>query len=602
MRLLRRVTLLVAALPCWHRCGRCADIAGVTEANDRPLYPLYAMVTGSVEFTDKDIDLIASSFDYCHCTTSRQQAAALREVYQPFRSVQYSNPSATRDGSELSGDLMGVFERQHRNDKGGGWYVAGRLCSTIDPEATEIFAEPDRKKIGTIPRLPAAVMLVPSSPKAGNYSGLDPSSGRFQWVTYARIDDELLKIVSVENASDFSARVVVERGFDGTTPAAHSAGAPVLAPLYNQLPAVDSDGTDGNSATLSYGLMADTDFASDFLVNATNLALTAGYDGSWYDCFGSSIFTVETATGVRLGVQDYWDPLHGHYWNVSTYLAAQRKRLDRAYSAIVKEWPHARQPTILANGFWAGFGAFPVSDGFGMLKSDRPGGVGFQLDGYCLENFYMSEHGPCGIDSIRSYHTEKEWLKNVQAVATAAQINAAVFPTIAGAGCGSQAMEANPNRTRDEGAAYASFLLAVERTAAAGGRPSLGIPALYYESPANRTSLRYAALHPRFRWEIGTPVETKVAVPLYKLPGFNTYARRFTTGLVLMNPSWNATDRLDLVRLYPRHRYVDKGNDVPTGMPVPSPVDVNQVVLPPQSALILVATAAITRGENETSP
>ena len=89
---------------------------------------------------------------------------------------------------------------------------------------------------------------------------------------------------------------------------------------------------------------------------------------------------------------------------------------------------------------------------------------------------------------------------------------------------------------------HASFLLAVERTAAAGGRPKLGIQALYYESPANRTSLRYAALHPRFRWEIGTPVETKVAVPLYKLPGFNTYARRFTTGLVLMNPSWNNTD------------------------------------------------------------
>ena len=201
----------------------------------------------------------------------------------------------------------------------------------------------------------------------------------------------------------------------------------------------------------------------------------------------------------------------------------------------------------------------------------------------------MSEHGPCGIDSIRSYHTEKDWLKSVQAVAAAAQINAAVFPTIAGAGCGSQAMEANPRRTRDEGAAYASFLLAVERTAAAGGRASLGIQPLYYEDSANRSSVRYAALHPRFHWAIGAPAETKTSVALYKLPGSSTYARRFTTGLVLMNPNWNATDHLDLVELYPGQRYLDLGNGVPAGVPVPMPVDARQVDLPPQSALILVA-------------
>jgi hypothetical protein len=49
-------------------------------------------------------------------------------------------------------------------------------------------------------------------------------------------------------------------------------------------------------------------------------------------------------------------------------------------------------------------------------------------------------------------------------------------------------MEANPNRTRDEGAAYASFLLAVEKTATEGGRSGLGIQALYFEDPANKSS------------------------------------------------------------------------------------------------------------------
>ena len=146
----------------------------------------------------------------------------------------------------------------------------------------------------------------------------------------------------------------------------------------------------------------------------------------------------------------------------------------------------------------------------------------------------------------------------------------------------------NPERTRDEGAAYASFLLAVERTAAAGGRASLGIQPLYYEDSANRSSVRYAALHPRFHWQIGAPAETKTAVAMYKLPGSNTYARRFATGLVLMNPSWNATDHLDLVGMYPGQRYVDLGNDTPAGMPIPRPAAARQVVLPPQSALVLV--------------
>jgi hypothetical protein len=558
----------------------------------RPVYPLYAMVTGSVDFTKRDINTIAGNFDTCHCTTTAQQVAAFKAVHKPFRSVQYSNPSGTRDAK--SGDLMQTFERHHRQD--GGWYVAGRLNASISAEATELVAVPDTKKIGTQPRQPTMVMLVPSTEGSGDFSG--PDAAGYQWVTYARLGDELLKITSVDNSSlglgRGHVRVTVERGFGGTRAAVHDIADLLLAPLYNQLPDLGPEAE--RPKPLSYGLMAHTTLASDFLVNATRSALASGYDGSWFDCFGSSIFTVETATGIKLGVQDYYDPEHGRYWNVSSYLQSQRERLDRAYTQVTKGLP-SRSPavTILANGFWDGFGAFPASDGFLMMKSDRASAQpGFRLDGYCGENFYMSEHGPCGFDSIRSYKTEQQWIKSVQAVADAAQINAAVFPTIAGAGCGSQAMEANPNRTRDEGAVYASFLLAVERTAADGGRPSLGIQPLYFADQANRSSTRFAALHPRFHWEIGAPVETKPVVQ-YKLQGRSSYARRFATGLVLMNPSWNATDEIDLAAMYPGTRFVDRGNAVATGKPVPKAATAAQVTLAPQTAMVLVAAKTSLR-------
>jgi hypothetical protein len=188
-------------------------------------------------------------------------------------------------------------------------------------------------------------------------------------VTYARLGDELVRILAIQhsnvttgNRRIATALLVVSRGFDGTKPSAYPAGTMVLGPLYNTRPSSAKKATDG----FSYGLMASSTLASDYLANFATNALAEGYDGSWYDNFGSHIHTVETATGLQLGVQDYYDPAGQHYWNVTTYIAAQKGRLDRAYAAVMQ---HGRpsgdksRPTILANGFWSGFGAYGVEEG-----------------------------------------------------------------------------------------------------------------------------------------------------------------------------------------------------------------------------------------------
>jgi hypothetical protein len=576
--------------------------AALQAPRHRPLYPLYAMITGTANYTDADTEQIASNFEFSQGTGTAGFRAALRKIYPPFRTVMYSNPSGT--GTAMNGPGGGLanmqaFERSHRCDTGNGWYVAGRLARAISQDTTQIHVVADAKKIGVVPAVPRGVLLSASTQGSGLYSRFSRGNpGRFEWVVYARLGDELMKVLSIRSTSGGNlTTLTVSRGFDRSQAAAHAVGEVVLAPLYESVPACQAC----PHQDLSYGLMASTTLASDYLINFTCNALAAGYDGSWYDNFGSGIFTVHTATGLALGVQDFYDAEEKRYWNATTYLQAQRRRLDRAFAGIVAKYPNerleGRRPAILANGFWSGFGKDPVSAGFVMMQNGSASApvdvapAAFRLDGWCKENFYMQEHGPCGYDSVRSYLDENQWLKNVQSVAAAAQINAAVFPTIGGAGCGSQAMEANPHRTRDEGAFYASFLLAVEKTAAQGGRPCAGLQPLYYTNPNSRTSTRYAAIHPRFHWPIGPPAETK-PVAEYRLPALHaccTYARRFATGLVLINPSWNQTDSLDLGTIYPSHQYADPGNQIDTGGQFPSvPKAVRRLSVPPQTAFILL--------------
>ena len=68
------------------------------------------------------------------------------------------------------------------------------------------------------------------------------------------------------------------------------------------------------------------------------------------------------------------------------------------------------------------------------------------------------------------------------------------------------------------------------------------------------------------------------------------FVRRKCGSVELVNPSWNATEELDLIAMYPGERFEDQGNDVPTGALVPKPAAAAQVTLAPQSALVLVTS------------
>jgi hypothetical protein len=65
-------------------------------------------------------------------------------------------------------------------------------------------------------------------------------------------------------------------------------------------------------------------------------------------------------------------------------------------------------------------------------------------------------------------------------------------------------------------------------------------------------SVRYARLEDRYTWPIGDPAETRTVEDFdgYKLAGFETYAREFSNGLVLVNPSASSDTNIPLDRLY----------------------------------------------------
>ena len=71
--------------------------------------------------------------------------------------------------------------------------------------------------------------------------------GRSRYVTFLRVEDELMKIVAVETYPNPDPeidpekgakcqRLTVERGLDGSAPRAAATGAAILAPLYTHTP------------------------------------------------------------------------------------------------------------------------------------------------------------------------------------------------------------------------------------------------------------------------------------------------------------------------------------------------------------------------------
>ena len=465
-----------------------------------PYYPLYAIDSGRTELQERDYQIIATNFSYIQGFYTSEQLGQFKQANPKFKPVWYIN-SGTVDALplETAGRLNASF------------YLAGNLSEQVNPTETTIKIHPALD-----------VSHLKPSTTAGNFTTKDG------YVTFIRLGQEIVKIVDV---TDNGSSVTVVRGFANTQPMPHNAGDSVFAPVYN------SEGFPGGRESIVYTLDPVQPLSVQRLVNHTLLAVETGYSGSWFDLFSDHQYNAVDMGGKRLN--STWDFASKAYYTKEGLLQVQENRLEKVWNSVKKTLGY--YPTILANNlascYWPGNRSGDCRQLIERNTSTRP------LDGYCLEAFCGVEHNSdpyqSGCDPAKlsfDWVPAEEWLKHVQVVMDAAQKNLAAFPMVAQAGCKSVKLEMIGSlRDKFENFAYASYLLAVEEPS---GMTRLGIPAFYQSN-----GKRYAYVHPRYTWPIGTPTRTVAPDDIveYQPHGHTSFVRPFTGGMVVVNP-YNQTD------------------------------------------------------------
>jgi hypothetical protein len=478
-------------------------------------YPLYAIVSGNIEPTEKDLEVLAKNFTLAQASFSPQAIGKLHRINPDFKMVLYFNSTYTSKEEDVP-----RAEKDHRRSL--TMFPVAFLKEAIDKRATEFSLLPPAKG--------KSVSLKASSVDGSLSSGEASRPSTRYYVTWIRIGDELMRINSFDPETGL---IEVTRGFDGSKRSSHAAGTRVFSPVY--LGSVNDTGAwpGGPGDNLRYAFDPANPAGAQWHLPAMKQAINDGYDGFWLDICSASPFNMCDSDGR--GAQP-WDFRMGRIYQGDAYCQGQEIKVNTIQNAIRKEF--GKWPVVVANNMR------PVSFAPGtggqqqlLISTDlkpRP------LDGYCMENFAggfasraANRVGKVGPD----FHSVDHWRENVQLVMTCSQEKLAAYPMIANAGSKSLMLEGLGDvRDRFESFAWASYLLGVEKDSPT----RLGIPAFYIKD-----GRRFAHIHERYSWPIGTPVETVApgSIEEYKIKGRQTYQRHFSNGLVLVNPS-DADDKV----------------------------------------------------------
>ena len=453
---------------------------------------------------------------------------------------------------------------------GVAFYLAGTLGASVSAEETMLQIVPE-----------TGTSTLKASAIEGDFSGRKPG----EYVTFVRVGDELMRMDRVEvveedrsetdperrflrwrgvdlelldvkakEKSDGKVVLHVQRGFGGSKADVHSSTAKVFAPLYN------AEGYPGGKAGVIYTIDPATPYGVGRLVNHTLEKRAEGYAGSWFDCFSATQYNAVDMGGKR--VQHGWDFNQETYFTRDTFLAAQKKRLSNYWQVVHTNL--SLFPLTLANNMDAGYWPDEGNDRSMLIPAE-----GFRpLDGYCMECFIGKEmlNDPysygCNASALNfTWLGPNTWKHSVQRLMDAAQNGLAALPMLAQAGCKSVKLEMMSNESRDqiETYAYASYLLAVNSTT---GPTRLGIPAFY-----RANGKRFVFVHRRYAWPLGEPAQTFSSdnIDKYRPEGHASYVRKFTNGLILVNPTTTIDKDVKFDRAYfdPVTRTSTSSVDVP---------------------------------------
>ncbi len=311
------------------------------------------------------------------------------------------------------------------------------------------------------------------------------------FVSWIRVDDEIMKIVATPSVDGGLVRIQVGRGLFGTTPASHRAGTRVLSPVYvgaRGTPDWVHNGSPARNDTFyslryalriwqadGYGWIADRikeTFGSDL----------QGHNALWLDLYSCTQYNIGDPWGNAVR---HWDPRYGTKMTTNAYGEAQLAKTSGLRSAF----PGVR---LLGNNLT-----------WNIDCTDR---IVQALDGAIHEYWLLNDathSADWNVAAQRSFELQMNnwpglyWIK----------------------------WKTAPDADQYRRFSYGTLLLTLNSAATR----------FQYGGPFGLTKPQEL-----YFWNWGAPLASKSAISEVKVPDMPLYRRDFANGIVVVNPTPNA--------------------------------------------------------------
>lgn len=339
---------------------------------------------------------------------------------------------------------------------------------------------------------------------------------------WIRIDDELMQVMSVDTVKGL---LGVKRGLDSRA-ATHLNGATVFTPVYignrNELGALrHSNSWPAGPDYLRYALDPRSTAAQDYKASIITELINSGYDGGWLDTFqGYKLYNLCDALGRP--VTQYYDFVTRRRYVPEVYFLALQDYIRGIRARVLQAT--GRNPLLVANNV---SGTYALG-GKSLFRTVANPDL---LDGYCFEDSYLRIGAATNRRELMLLAPGKinNWVRNLtnQSDAAISGLNAYNMIAMAGYVAGNL-NQRQPDYDRLIRFGYGSFLLTVtkERTTL------FGLPLFLTEVKGKPALVPWPEI---IFAPIGDPIDSTFNAD-NKAAGGDYYQRRFTNGLVLVNP------------------------------------------------------------------
>ncbi len=477
--------------------------------NNTP-YPLYAGSFGmKLKFTDADIKLLGENFDalYGSWDLDYKTANKIRSVNPDFDFLAYHG------NWRVSGKDLQYVENGHLDEI--LYYRAGILENEISA----------KEKLISIEDLFGSV--IPSSAHVDSSKSYHENS-EFKFITFLKIGKEYMRIQKVEGQ-----KIEVERAWSNSKANNHKKGTPILIPVYGRAP--DPDSKRGYEYRQDERSMLRWErFLSDIKKDYNKHG-----GGIWIDILIGNLAHY-AVSGETLPVNRIWDLERNQRYDPIDRAKNAERGIRFIQEAFFKEY--GKYPVIWGNNMM-----FPTNlqnDRLRMLlKTDekpRP------IDGFAMENCF-AQYGYGGHSGKKFMYTSyNDWQLSLQSIMYTGELKVSARPLIMDGGIDNKKFASLPKERRHELFlySYASYLLGVKVEEDGSIYTKLGLCPFVFQEDGNH----YAELDPCFLWDIGLPRETYKSQEYlkYKMEGRKVFVRKFENGIVLVNPSEDIEENIDL--------------------------------------------------------